>query len=271
MPFSDYHRFTRHPREVTTAYNTYLQVEELRERISVQQVKPDSLMPVADHVENGWAIRNYHTLAMGSHSTMILDTGLQFNIPAGIVGTISTHPYSHDQYHDQYPTVVTTRLYQHLPFGGVQVRLINHSASSLTVNEGSFVGLLTFHRCLRVELEELRPDQSLVGTTVYGLVRQPVANRPREAQRACVLDREAAAVANSRGLVTYASSDEEDGGAVVRNHYSSGEEEEPTELEGHLANALTAAAIRAARIVIVHNGNADDRPRGRETPPPVFR
>jgi hypothetical protein len=151
----------RHPYEVGIATSVLTRVEDPHEHVRVFKVLADSLdimIPVPDSVPNGWAIRMNHCLILQPKSTNLYKTGLQFQLPAGLVGVISRHPVDFEDYISIEPVY----LHEHLPNNGVTLRIFNHSDRQAVLEIGKFVALLHFHRSSRVELEQEDPFRMTV-------------------------------------------------------------------------------------------------------------
>jgi dUTPase len=146
-----------HPNETGTTLIVRTEAEAPRITVEVRRVRRNLRgeivsLPAADPVPNTWNLRSNDTMRVQPKSTILYNTGLHFVIPDGVVGVISEHPYNHGE----NVFVENLTLHQHLPFAGVTLRLTNYSLREVTIDEGDLLGLIYFHRTMRVEMKDNR-------------------------------------------------------------------------------------------------------------------
>lgn len=144
----------RHPNESAVLMDISVAASAPREDVRVERLIVSASLPIADPISNAWVIRLNNNVVIPARSTVVYNTNLQFYLPRGVMGVISEHPYNHGQ----NPFVETLYFHEHLPFGGVKLRLTNHLSGPVNVDEGHFIGLLFFQSSLRVELGERPPS-----------------------------------------------------------------------------------------------------------------
>lgn len=143
----------RHPHESAETFT----IVQGRTYVAVKRLRKTLCLPVADAVPNAWILRANENLIIPPRSSLFYNTGLQFFIPEGLMGVVSQHPYEHGN----QPRVETLFLHEHLPAGGVKLRLTNTTDETVYVSAGHFIGMVHFQKSSRVELEEVEETPPL--------------------------------------------------------------------------------------------------------------
>ena len=162
-------RYVRHPYEIASMMQVHAHVEETREMVTVQPLTPTLRLPTPDSISNAWMLKTNYDFTVESKTTYTYNTGLQFTLPAGLVGTVSAHPRDHREAY--IPVVETVCLYEHLPFVTLTLRLTNGTMDAAHVPKGHPLALISFHRTSMVELEVMEPTGGIVGEFIHRLVR----------------------------------------------------------------------------------------------------